>query len=87
MDKFNKIRIKQRQKDIQEALDTDIRILAEVSKLEALEKSANAKRRVEMANEMNTYRKHLQEQKRLEVEREKEMDKVYAHAQDRVFVC
>jgi hypothetical protein len=74
------------QKDIQEGLDTDIRILAEVSKLEALEKSTNAKRKAELAKEMIFYQKHLQEQKVQELQREKEMEKVYAHEQDRVSI-
>lgn len=84
LDSFNKMKIQERQKDIQQGLDSDIKLLAEVSKLEAEQKIQNSRRRAELQREMNLYRQHLADQKAREIEREKEVEKFYAAEQDRV---
>ncbi len=84
LDYFNKLTIQERQKDIQKGLDSDIKLLNEVAKLEAEQKIHNARRRAELQKEMTVYRKHLAEQKAKEIEREKEVEKLYAAEQDRV---
>ena len=83
---FNKLTIQERQKDIQKGIESDIKLLNEVARLEAEQKIQNAKRRVELKKEMNMYRKHLAEQKAKEVEREKEVEKLYASEQERVCI-
>ena len=84
LDYFNKLTIQERQKDIQKGLDSDIKLLNEVAKLEAEQKIQNARRRAELQKEMTMYRKHLAEQKAKEIEREKEVEHLYAAEQDRV---
>ena len=84
LDAFNKLKLTQRQKDIQEALDNDIKILTEVAKLESEEKQKQSRRRAELQKEMIMYRNHLAEQKAIENEREKEIEKFYAAEQERV---
>lgn len=82
---FNKLTIQERQKDIQKGIESDIKLLNEVARLEAEQKIQNAKRRVELKKEMNMYRKHLAEQKAKEIEREKEVEKLYAAEQERIW--
>ncbi|KAJ3342764.1 ubiquinol-cytochrome c reductase core subunit 1 [Kappamyces sp. JEL0680] len=85
LDSYNKARLSQRQKDVQEALETDIKILAEVAKLEAEEKQQNSRRRAELQREMAMYRQHLAEQRARETQREIEVERFYAAEQDRVW--
>jgi hypothetical protein len=84
LDTFNKIRIEQRQKDIKDALDNDIKLLSEVAKLESEEKAHLSRRRAELQKEMTLYREHLANQKAIELEREKELEKFYAGEQEKV---
>lgn len=84
LDTFNKLRIQQRHKDIQQALDSDIKILSEVARLESEEKMQHSRRRAELQKEMAMYRSHLAEQKAKEVQRERDIEKFYAGEQERV---
>jgi hypothetical protein len=85
LDAFNSQKIKQRQKDIQDSLDNDIKILQEFAKMELEEKQANTRRRAGLAKEMQLYRDHLNQQKLKELERQKELESYYATEQERVY--
>ncbi|KAI8930174.1 tumor suppressor, Mitostatin-domain-containing protein [Entophlyctis helioformis] len=85
LDTFNRMKAEQRQQEIQEALEMDMRILAELIKLDRAEREANSRRREELKREMQLYREHLMRQRVVEVERAKEIEKWYANEQERLW--
>lgn len=86
LDSFNKARIQQRQKEIQETLESDMKILSEFIKAGKAEREANARRRVQLRNEMSLYRENLERAKVVEVQRQKDIEQWYSKEQDRVFL-
>ncbi|KAJ3276971.1 hypothetical protein HDV01_000023 [Terramyces sp. JEL0728] len=85
LDAFNKAKIQQRQQDVKRALDNDLRILEEISKMEKAEKESNSRRKLELQKEMQLYREHLTRQKAEETQREKELEQYYNEEQDRIW--
>ncbi|KAJ3029351.1 UNVERIFIED_CONTAM: Cilia- and flagella-associated protein 53 [Siphonaria sp. JEL0065] len=81
LDKFNALRLQSRANEIQQSLEHDIKIVSDVLALDLAEKQAQSRRRTELRKEMQLYREHLLEQRRLEKERDREiarMEKVEA---------
>lgn len=85
LDTFNKAKIQQRQKEVQEALDRDMKILSEFMKSEKEEKESNFRRRNLLRKEMQMYRDHLGEAKDVEKQRQVEIEGWYSREQDRVY--
>ncbi|KAK6099142.1 hypothetical protein MT418_000595 [Batrachochytrium dendrobatidis] len=85
LDDFNKKRLQQRQKDVQEALEMDMRILSEFLKLEKIEKENKQRRRDELRHEMQLYREHLLDQKEVERLREEDIERWYIGEQERLW--
>ncbi|KAI8899575.1 tumor suppressor, Mitostatin-domain-containing protein [Globomyces pollinis-pini] len=85
LDTFNKAKILQRQQEIKEELERDIKTLQEFSKFEMEEKDSHARRRQELQKEMQLYREHLAQQKEIEEAREREIERYYSEAQERVW--
>ncbi|KAJ3321783.1 ubiquinol-cytochrome c reductase core subunit 1 [Boothiomyces sp. JEL0866] len=85
LDEFNKAKIQQRQQDVKKALDNDLRILEEISKMEKAEKESNSRRKLELQKEMQLYREHLTRQKAEEAKRERELEQYYNEEQDRIW--
>eukprot|EP00842_Homolaphlyctis_polyrhiza_P000632 jgi/Hompol1/156/HPOL_003888-RA len=85
LDDFNKMRLLQRQQDIQAQLEMDMRILSEFLKLEKLEKETKQRRREDLRREMQMYREHLLMQKNIERQREIEVEKGYTEEQNRLW--
>ncbi|ORY41229.1 hypothetical protein BCR33DRAFT_342469 [Rhizoclosmatium globosum] len=73
LDKFNSLRLQARANEIQLSLEQDIKIVSDVLALDAAEKEAQSRRRTELRKEMQIYREHLLEQRRLERERDQEI--------------
>jgi hypothetical protein len=85
LDTVNKANIQQRQKDIQDALDRDIKMLDEFLKSEREEKEANFRRRENLRKEMQMYRENLAQAKETERKRQLDIEGWYTREQDRVF--
>ncbi|KAJ3059581.1 hypothetical protein HDU98_004437 [Podochytrium sp. JEL0797] len=73
LDKFNTLRLQTRATEVQQSLDQDLQIVSDVLALDLAEKQALSRRRTELRKEMQLYRQHLMEQKRLERERDVEI--------------
>ncbi|KAI9344867.1 tumor suppressor, Mitostatin-domain-containing protein [Obelidium mucronatum] len=73
LDKFNSLRLQTRANEIQQSLEHDIKIVSDVLALDLAEKQAQSRRRTELRKEMQLYREHLLEQRRLERERDREI--------------
>jgi hypothetical protein len=85
LDKFNSQRLQHRQKDIQDALDGDLKLLAEFAALEIVEKNEHSRRRAQLRKETELYRQHLAEQKVIEQKKAKEIEKFYEIDNEKVF--
>ncbi|KAI8915862.1 hypothetical protein EDD86DRAFT_6516 [Gorgonomyces haynaldii] len=85
LDVFNKARIAQRQKEIQESLDRDMKILNEFVKSEQEEKESKMRRRDNLRKEMQAYREHLVQAKEIEKQRQAEIETWYANEQERLW--
>jgi hypothetical protein len=86
LDGFNKQKIAQKQKDMQDALAYDLKVLAELAQQELQDKQARSRRRKELHAEMNRYREHLKKQLEIEAERDREINRHYAVEQEKVLL-
>ena len=85
LDNFNKLKLQQRHHEVQTALEMDMKILSEFLRLDRLEKETKQRRREELRREMQMYRQHLQQQKDIEKQREKEIENWYSAEQERLW--
>lgn len=85
MDTFNKSRIQQKSKEVQEILEKDLAYLQEFLDSEKAEKQANSLRRDELRKEMILYRDSLAKDRQTEKERQVEIEGWYSREQERVF--
>ncbi|KAJ3218540.1 Cilia- and flagella-associated protein 53 [Dinochytrium kinnereticum] len=85
LDKFNKIKIEQRAKEVRESLEMDMRIVNEFFRMDQSEAETKSRRRAELRKEMQLYREHLLEQQRIEREREKEIDRLQREENDKLW--
>ncbi|KAJ3233696.1 Cilia- and flagella-associated protein 53 [Chytriomyces hyalinus] len=76
LDKFNSLRLQARSAEIQKSLALDIQIVNDVLAVEKADIAAKTRRRAELRKEMQMYRDHLMEQKRLENERDREIERL-----------
>ncbi|RKO84097.1 hypothetical protein BDK51DRAFT_33193, partial [Blyttiomyces helicus] len=77
LDRFNAQKIAQRAREVAEALEMDLRIVNEFASMDETEKAARNSRKEELRKEVALYRQHLEEQKRVEAERAREVEKAY----------
>ncbi|KAL2913720.1 hypothetical protein HK105_206736 [Polyrhizophydium stewartii] len=85
LDEFNKMKLQQRQREVQAALEMDMRILAEFLKMDRVEREGRQRRREEMRREMQMYREHLLAQKEIEKQREAEIEQWFVAEQERLW--
>ncbi|KAJ3278173.1 Cilia- and flagella-associated protein 53 [Borealophlyctis nickersoniae] len=85
LDMFNRAKIQQRQLQIKEALEMDMKIVNEFFRLDEKEREDKSRRKEELRKEMQLYREHLLEQKRIEREREKEIEKLHKEEEDKLW--
>ncbi|KAI8813562.1 tumor suppressor, Mitostatin-domain-containing protein [Cladochytrium replicatum] len=85
LDRFNRKKIQQRQKDIQDALDMDLLIVNEFLRLDEAEKESRSRRKEELRREIQAYREHLFQQQQIERERDRETDKLYRDEEEKVW--
>lgn len=85
LDTFNKSRIQQKSKEVQEILEKDLAYLQEFLDSEKAEKQANSLRRDELRKEMILYRDSLAKDRQTEKERQVEIEGWYSREQERVF--
>lgn len=84
LDKFNSIRLKQKQKDAREALEMDLKVLNEYLLQDEAEKQAKSAKRESLKREMQVYRDYLLEQKQIEKAREEEISRLYTIEDEKV---
>ena len=77
LDSFNKAKVQQRAKEIQEALDMDTRILQEFVKMNEAEALAQKRRKEELRDELQSYIQYMNEQREIEKQREKDVEAIY----------
>jgi enoyl-CoA hydratase/carnithine racemase len=77
--------LKLRQKEADEAAALDLKIVTECLEQDELERKAKSAKRGLLKKEMHAYREHLLEQKRIEDEREKEIEAMYKFEDEKVF--
>ncbi|KAJ3330918.1 Cilia- and flagella-associated protein 53 [Blyttiomyces sp. JEL0837] len=85
LDKFNKLRIEQRAREVQESLEMDMKIVNEFFKQDQAEAENKSRRRAELRREMQLYREHLLEQQRIEKQREKEIEAMQKEEEDKLW--
>ncbi|KAH6579917.1 hypothetical protein BASA50_002175 [Batrachochytrium salamandrivorans] len=85
LDDFNKIKLKQRQHDVQEALEMDMKIISEFLTMEKEEKEGKQRRRDEWRQEMRLHREHLLTQREEEKNLKREIECWYMNEQERVW--
>ncbi|KAI8821359.1 tumor suppressor, Mitostatin-domain-containing protein [Fimicolochytrium jonesii] len=78
LDTFNKNRILARQKEVQEALELDLKIVNAFFRMDEQEREKQSRRKEELKREMKMYMDYLREQRRVEAEREREIEELYA---------
>jgi hypothetical protein len=86
IDKYDKIKSQNRQKEVRESLEQDMKILNEFMQAGKAEAEAKTKRKEHLKREMSMYRDHLEKARQTEKLRQEEMDKWYASEQDKVFL-
>ncbi len=84
LDAVNMERLKKKQKEAQESLDMDLKIINEYIAQDELEKKIKTAKREALRREMQMYRDHLLEQKLVEKEREKEIEYMYRLEDEKV---
>ncbi|KAI9101367.1 tumor suppressor, Mitostatin-domain-containing protein [Phlyctochytrium arcticum] len=85
LDAFNKSKIQQRQRAIQESLDMDMKIVNAFFRMDEQEKENKSRRKEELRKEVLLYMEHLREQKRIEKEREAEIERLYADESEKLW--
>ncbi|TPX72621.1 hypothetical protein SpCBS45565_g00287 [Spizellomyces sp. 'palustris'] len=85
LDAFNKLKVQQRQREVQDALDLDMKIVSAFFRIDEQEKESRNRRKEEMRKEMLLYMEHLREQQRIEKEREREVDRMYAEEAEKLW--
>lgn len=83
LDYFNKMRMQQRAKEVQDALEMDMRIVSEFAAIDESERLEKVRRKEELRNETQMYRQHLAEQKEIEERRAREIEHMYAKEQEK----
>lgn len=73
-----------RQKEADEALELDLKIVNECLEQDKQERLAKSAKRESLRKEMHAYREHLLQQKRIEKEREKEIEAMYKLEDEKV---
>jgi hypothetical protein len=76
--------MQRRQKDMQDILDGDIKMLDEFMKSEREEKESNFRRREELSRDMALYRENLAKEKEAEKMRQLDIKGYYSREMDRV---
>jgi hypothetical protein len=87
LDTVNKSNMQRRQKDVQDILDRDIKMLDEFMKSEREEKESNFRRREELRRDMALYRANLSKEKECERQRQLDIEGYYSREMDRVNFC
>ncbi|KAJ3102857.1 Cilia- and flagella-associated protein 53 [Phlyctochytrium planicorne] len=85
LDKFNKIKVEQRAKEVRESLELDMKIVNEFFRMDQSEAEIKSRKRAELRKEMQLYREHLLEQQKIEREREKEIDRLQREENDKLW--
>ncbi|KAJ3050542.1 hypothetical protein HK097_008508 [Rhizophlyctis rosea] len=85
LDAFNRQKLLQRQREVQESLEMDLKIVNEFLEAGEKEREGKNRRKEELRREMIAYREHLEEQRRVEREREREIDRMYREEEDRLW--
>ncbi|KAI9349263.1 tumor suppressor, Mitostatin-domain-containing protein [Zopfochytrium polystomum] len=85
LDKFNRMKIEQRAREVQESLAVDLKIVDQFFKMDAQETENRNRRRAELKKEIQLYREHLREQQRIERERQSEIDKMQKEEEDKLW--
>ncbi len=85
MDVINGEISKRRQKEADEALELDLKIVTECLEKDELERKAKSEKRESLKKDMHAYREHLLEQRLIEREREKEIEAMYKFEDEKVF--
>ncbi|KAJ3417276.1 hypothetical protein HDV05_005732 [Chytridiales sp. JEL 0842] len=83
LDRFNKMKIEQRAREIREALELDLKIVNEFFKMDQAAAQSKNRRRAELRKEMQLYKEHLLEQQRIEREREMEIEKLQKEEEEK----
>ncbi len=84
LDRFNKEKIRQRAQEIKASLEMDLSIVNDFFKADEKERALKNRKREEARKEMILYREHLKEMKRVEEERERELEKLYQEEEEKV---
>lgn len=84
LDAFNKAKIRARQREVQQALELDMKIVNAFFRMDEQEKESKNRRKEELKKEMKLYMDHLREQQMIEKEREREIERLYAEEAERV---
>ncbi|KAJ3036899.1 hypothetical protein HDV00_002243 [Rhizophlyctis rosea] len=85
LDAFNKAKLLQRQREVRESLEMDMRIVNEFFAMDEKEREDRGRRKEELRKEMVAYRDHLEEQRRVEREREREVERLYREEEDKLW--
>ncbi|KAJ3194931.1 Cilia- and flagella-associated protein 53 [Irineochytrium annulatum] len=85
LDKFNKMKVEARAREIRESLELDLKIVNEFFKMDASDAESKSRKRAEQRRDMQLYREHLMEQQKIEKEREKEIEKMQKDESDKLW--
>ncbi|KAI8919135.1 tumor suppressor, Mitostatin-domain-containing protein [Powellomyces hirtus] len=77
LDSFNKAKVQARQREVQDALELDLKVVNAFFRMDEQEKETKSRRKEELKREMKMYMDHLREQQAIEKERAREIDRLY----------
>ncbi|KAJ3022425.1 Cilia- and flagella-associated protein 53 [Thoreauomyces humboldtii] len=86
LDAFNKSKVQARQREVQDALELDLKVVNAFFRMDEMEKETKSRRKEQLKLEMRMYMDHLKHQQEIERENAKEIDRLYAEESTKVRV-
>ncbi|KAL7748507.1 hypothetical protein RI367_006202 [Sorochytrium milnesiophthora] len=85
LEQVNKALLEQRSREVQEALQEDLRLVQEFARMDMQERDENNRKKAVLREELQNYKAYIEHQQAIEIERRRELDVAYRAEEERVW--